>query len=71
MDSKSNHKCTYLDVLLSLLKFMLVCDAFQLVSLLYQSCVLHLDLSLLVHDLGDFFAHTFRHFFTNIILKLF
>ena len=67
----SVNKHTYLDITFGFLKSMLVCDAFQLVSLLYQSCVLHLDLSLLVHDFGDFFAHAFRHFFTNIILKLF
>ena len=62
---------TYLDLTFRFLKFMLICNAFQLVSLLYQSCVLHLDLSLLVHDFGDFFAHAFCHFFTYVVLELF
>ena len=59
---------TYHNLLLCLLELMLVCDALQLVTLLHQTCVLHFNLALLVHDFGNLVAHTFRHFFTNIVL---
>ena len=46
---------TYHDVLLGLLETVFVGDAFELVTLLDETCILHLDIALLFHDLGDLF----------------
>ena len=61
---------TYRDVLLGLREAVLVGDTFQLVALPDEASILHLDLALLLHDLGDLLAHHLRHFFAHIILQV-
>ena len=60
---------TYHDVLLGLLETVFVGDAFELVTLLDETCILHLDIALLFHDLGDLFRHHLRHFLAHVVLK--
>ena len=48
---------------------MLVRDAFELVALLDEPGVLHLDAALLVHHLGDLVTHHLRHLLPDVILQ--
>ena len=59
---------SYHDLILGLLQAVLVRDAFELVALLHEACIFHLDAALLVHDLRDFVAHHFSHFLSDVIL---
>ena len=49
---------------------MLVCDTFELVTLINELCILKFDLVLLFHDFRDFIGHHVRHFLTHIVLQL-
>ena len=60
---------TYHDVLLGLLKRLLVSDTFKLVALLDKASVLGLNLALLLHDLGDLFAHHLGHLLAHVVLQ--
>ena len=62
---------TYHDFSLGLLKLVLVGDALELVALLDESGVFHLDHALLVHDLGDLFRHHLRHLFSHVVFQQF
>ena len=55
--------------MLGFLEALLVGDTFKLVTLLNKPSILGFYLALLLHDLGDLFAHHLRHFLAHVVLQ--
>lgn len=59
------------NITLSLLKALLVSDAFELITLLDEPSILLLNVALLVHHLSDLLTHHLSHLFSHVVLQHF